>query len=535
MLLTLSLGFFMTMLDLTIVNVAIPSIISSLHASLDDIGWVINGYVTVLAVLLITAGRLGDLRGPRNLFLAGVALFVLSSMACGFAQSPGALIAARAVQGLGAALLLPQTMTIIISTFPPAKRGTALGIWGAVAGVATVVGPTLGGLLVTAADWRWVFFINAPIGVAVIVMGFVLLPDTTPGRKAPLDLPGVVLASIGLVLLTFGLVEGRRYDWGSVSGWISIPLIITAGAVFLGLFVLQQARKQQRQPLVPFSLFQDRNYALMNGANVMVSIAMVGTFLPLSIYMQSVLGYSALKTGLVMAPFAVLSMCVAPVSGRLVDRIGGKYILLAGFVLFGAGILYVLLVARVDSHWYVFQPGFVIGGLGLGCTFGPMQALATYSVPPRLAGAASGVLNSVRQLGSVVGGLVVVTVLENRLVTETDTRARDAAAGLPASTRDAFLTSMHKAASAGVDAGGGPSSLHLPAGTPASVTHQVQASGGQVFTHAYVASLVPTLTAVVAAMAVGAVLCLAVRQSARPERQPAGPDPRGSEAPATTG
>ena len=414
-LVTLSLGFFMVMLDLTIVNVAIPSLSADLHASLGDVGWIVNGYVIVLAVLLITAGRLGDLRGPRNLLLLGVAVFTVSSIACGLAQSPGQLVAARVAQGLGAALLLPQTMAIIIATFPPQRRGAALGVWGAVSGLATIAGPTVGGLLVTTANWRWVFFINVPIGILVIVLGMWLLPDLRTERRAPLDLKGVALASVGLVLLTFGLLEGQHYRWGTVWHVVSIPLILGAGVLFLVLFVVDQARRQDRQPLLPFALFRDRNYTLMNVANAMVSVSMMATFLPLSIYMQSTLHFSALKTGLSMAPLAIVSMLTAPAAGRLVDRIGGKYLLLAGLLLFGAGVGYVALVARPDSTWSVFLPGFLIGGLGLGSTFGPMQTIATYQVPPQLAGAASGVLNTMRQFGSVLGGVLTIAVLQQGL------------------------------------------------------------------------------------------------------------------------
>src|SRR4051812_22737348 len=234
-LITLSLGFFMTLLDLTIVNIAIPSMISALDASLDEILWVVNAYVLVLAVLLITAGRLGDLRGQRKLFVAGVVVFTLASRACGLAPTPTLLIAFRAVQGIGAALLMPQTMAIIIGTFPAERRGTALGIWGAVAGLATVAGPTLGGVLVTYASWRWIFIVNVPIGVLVLVMTFAFIPDTRMERQHKLDLVGVGLATAGLFCLTFALIEGQRFSW---NGWIMG--LFAAFVVFAVLFLVQQ-------------------------------------------------------------------------------------------------------------------------------------------------------------------------------------------------------------------------------------------------------------------------------------------------------
>src|SRR6266478_9222057 len=200
-LLVVSLGFFMTLLDLTIVNIAFPNLITQLHASLDDVLWVINAYALILAVLVITAGRLGDLIGPRIMFMGGVGVFTAASVACGLAPSPGWLIGFRAVQGLGAAMLMPQTLTIITNTFPPDRRGAAFGVWGAVAGVATIAGPTLGGLLVTAFDWRWIFFVNLPIGAAGFAVTFVIIPDLRPGRRQRLDIMGVTLASAALLAI----------------------------------------------------------------------------------------------------------------------------------------------------------------------------------------------------------------------------------------------------------------------------------------------------------------------------------------------
>src|ERR1700751_523914 len=239
-LLVVSLGFFMTLLDLTIVNIAIPNLITKLQASLDDVLWVINAYALVLAVLVITAGRLGDLIGPRIMFMGGIAVFTAGSAACGLGPSPGWLIGFRAVQGLGAAMLIPQPLTIIINTFPPDRRGAAFGVWGAVVGVATIAGPTLGGLLVTAFDWRWIFFVNLPIGVIVLLITPVIIPDLRLGRKHRIDVWGVLLASAGLLAICYGLVEGQKYNWGTITGILSIPLILGTGVVLLLVFLLVQ-------------------------------------------------------------------------------------------------------------------------------------------------------------------------------------------------------------------------------------------------------------------------------------------------------
>src|SRR6201987_2828222 len=348
-LLVVSLGFFMTLLDLTIVNIAIPNLITKLQASLDDVLWVINAYALVLAVLVITAGRLGDLIGPRIMFMGGVAVFTAASAPGGLGPRPRWLIGFRAVQGLGAAMLMPQTLTIITNTFPPDRRGAAFGVWGAVAGVATIAGPTLGGLLVTAFDWRWIFFVNLPIGACVLLITPLIIPDVRPGRRHRIDIPGVLLASAALLAICYGLVEGQKYNWGTITSFISIPLILGAAVVLLIAFLLLQRMTQDREPLVPFALFRDRNYSVVNWVSGTLSIGMMGIFLPFTIYLQSVLGFSALKAGLAMAPASLLSMFIAPVAGRFTDRIGGKYILMSGLALFGAGMGWVALPATTTS------------------------------------------------------------------------------------------------------------------------------------------------------------------------------------------
>ena len=444
-LLTLSTGFLMTLLDLTIVNIAIPSMIDQLDASLDEVLWVVNGYVLVLALLLITFGRLGDLRGQRNVFIVGVALFTVASLACGVAQTPGQLIAARLVQGLGAAALMPQTMAIIIATFPPQRRGTALGIWGAVAGLATVLGPTLGGLLITVLDWRWIFFINLPIGVGVLIAAYLFIPHVDLERRHRLDWAGVGIATAALFCFTFALTEGQRYEW---SPWIWV--MFAAGIALAVLFVAYQARHQDDEPLVPFELFRDRNFTIMNLVGAIVSIGIIGFFLPVTIYLQSVLGYSALKAGLVLAPSSVVSMVVAPIAGRMADRVGGKYILVGGLSLFAAGTTWFTLVADVGVSWTTFVAPMVVMGAGMGCIFAPMATEAMRGVPPRLAGAASGVNNTIRQVGSVIGSAAVGALLQNRLAAALREEATARAGQLPPAYRDPFVRGFEQAASGGL-------------------------------------------------------------------------------------
>ncbi|WP_327431973.1 DHA2 family efflux MFS transporter permease subunit [Streptomyces sp. NBC_01236] len=422
-LVTLSLGFFMTLLDLTIVNIAIPDMMSDLGTSLDRTLWVVSGYALALSVLIITAGRLGDLRGPRTLFAAGLVVFTLASVACGLAPTATALIVARVVQGLGAALLTPQTMTLIVAVFPAERRGTAMGIWGMVAGLATLSGPTLGGVLVSAVNWRWIFLVNVPIGVAAFVLTFLVVPDIRPARAHRFDLTGVLLSTAALFCLAFGLQEGANYQWGA-----GIWALLTAGVALGAGFVLHQRRRQDREPLVPFALFRDRNFTAMTALVGLVSVAMLGMVLPFNLYLQSVLHLSPIKAGLVLAPSSLVSMTVGPFAGRLADRIGGKYVLFTGLVCYGAGILALTLTAAPTTAWYAFLPATLVTGLGVGCIIAPMSTEAMRHIPRHLAGAASGVNNTVRQIGSVAGAAAVGALVQSRLAAELATGKTYAAA-----------------------------------------------------------------------------------------------------------
>jgi EmrB/QacA subfamily drug resistance transporter len=495
-LLILSLGFFMTLLDLTIVNIAIPDMMRRLDASLDDVLWVLNAYALVLAVLVITAGRLGDLIGPRVLFALGVATFTAASAACGLAPDAAALIAFRAVQGLGAAMLMPQTLAIITMIFPPDRRGAAFGIWGAVAGVATIAGPTLGGLLVTALDWRWIFFVNLPVGAVVLALTFVIIPDLRPGRRHQLDLPGVAVASAGLLGICFGLVEGQRYSWNA-GIWASIG----CGLALIVAFLIYQRARQGNEPLVPFGLFRSRNYSLMNVVSGTLSIGMLGIFLPFTIYLQSALGFSALKAGLTMAPSSIVMIPAAPLAGRLTDRIGGKYILMSGLTLFAGGMGWAAAIATPASRWQDFFAPMLVAGFGMGCVFPPMTTVAMRDVDPMFAGAASGMLNTVRQVGSVIGTATVGALLQNRLASSLVGEATSRSAQLPGHDRQAFISGFRSAAASGLQSGSSA------AGTVRGPLHQLAA---EVFSNGYVDAMHWTMVLPITLIAVAAASCLGI-------------------------
>ncbi len=503
-----ALGFFMIMLDTTIVYVATPSILSSLHTSLDQVLWVFNGYLLTYAVLLITAGRLGDIFGPRQLFAAGLIVFTAASALCGLSQDAAQLIAARVVQGIGGALIAPQTLTVLMAIFPPARRGAAFGITGAVIGVSTLAGPTLGGLIVTYWDWRWIFFLNVPIGIIALLGTFLFIPDVRPGRRHGLDLVGVLLSSASLLAIVFGLIEGQRYEWGVISGWLTIPMVIVAGVALFIVFIAWE--RFQNEPLVPMRLFRDRNFSLMNWTGAAMFFGMQGIFIPVTIYTQSVLGMTPLESGLTVAPMSLTAGIVAPFAGRLADRFGGKYLLMAGLALFGAGAAIVTALATITSTQTTFILPFVVTGLGLGLVVAPMTTVAMRDIKPVLAGAASGVLNTTRQLGAVVGAAAVGAVLQNRLAVALHDQAVTAAAQLPPALEGQFVAGFDNAAKSGLQVGRGQTGASLPANVPASLVGTIQDVVHHVFVNGYVIAMRPTVAVAVAVLAVASVSCVLV-------------------------
>ncbi|HZU18086.1 MAG TPA: MFS transporter [Candidatus Dormibacteraeota bacterium] len=502
----LSLGLFMTLLDLTIVNVAIPSLMDGLHATLDQVLWMLNAYSLLYAVLLITAGRLGDLAGPRNLFVVGIAIFTLASALSGLAQSSEQLILARAAQGLGAAMAAPQGLPIMLELFPAGRRGGVFALYGVLGGLAVLAGPTLGGFIVTHLGWRWIFFVNLPVGVVTSALALWLVPDLRPGRPHRLDLVGVGLATLGLLGLVFGLIEGQRYDWGHVVGPITIPEIIGAGGAVLVLFLFQQAMRQGQEPLLPFAVFRDRNFTLMTLVLAAMGFAMLGVYLPLTIYLQSVLGLSAVAAGLTVAPQPLTMMVGSALASGLVGKVGGKRLLIPGLLLFAAGVAYLDWAARADGDRWALLPGLIASGAGLGFVWTPVYSLATRDLRPELGGVASGVINTIQELGGVIAGAAVGALLQNRLSLALHDQAVRHASALPAPLRDDFVSAFSGAARRGLEVGVGQTGAAMP-GPLREVAHLVFAQG-------YVEAMRPTVVLPIAVVVAAALACLAVR--ARP-------------------
>jgi len=517
-LLVLTTGFFMILLDTTIVNVAIPAMSTGLNTTLDQILWVLNAYILVYAVLLITAGRLGDLFGQRTLFAIGLFIFTVASALCGLSQNAGELIAARILQGVGGALLTPQTLAIITSLFPPERRGAAFGIWGAVAGLATVAGPTIGGAIITYISWRWIFFINVPIGIAALFATFAIIPDLRPGRHHGWDVVGVILSTAGLFGIVFGLIEGERYNWGEIASYgVTIPEVIVGGAVLVVVFIIWE--RFQAEPLVPLSLFEERNFAVANWIAAAISFGMLSLFLPFTIYLQSVRGFSALAAGLTLAPMSLTSMVTAPFAGRFADRVGGKYILTAGISLFTIGVGSLAFVAGPNSTWLTFLPPAIIAGAGMGMTFAPMTTVAMRNISPRVAGAASGVLNTTRQLGAAIGSSVVGAILQNHLATNLHNQAVSHAASLPAAFRAQFVAAFSSVASNGFEIGTGESGARLPPGLPPAVAHQISAIAHDVFVSAFIDAMKSTLVVPIVFLAFTVLTTLLIKRRPAAQRE----------------
>jgi EmrB/QacA subfamily drug resistance transporter len=528
----LALGLFMTLLDLTIVNVAIPSIVDDLHSSLDQILWVLNGYSLVYAVLLITSGRLGDIFGPRNMFAAGIVVFTIASAFSGLAHDPVQLILARGAQGVGAAMLAPQGLPIMTTIFPPERRGGVFAIYGSLAGLAVLLGPVVGGFIVTHFGWRWIFYINLPIGLLTFLLALVFVPDLRPGLRHRLDVAGVALATAGLFGVVFGLIEGQRYSWGTVWSWITIPEIIAAGVLVLAVFLVVQWRRQDKEPLLPFAVFKDRNYTLMTLVMLAMGFAIVGVFLPMTLYYQSVLGLTAFEAGLAIAPQPLAMMLMSGGAAALAARYA-KYILITGLTLFAVGIGYIAWTAQVGSNRWSFVPGLVIAGVGMAGIWTPVFSLATRDLQPRLAGVASGVISTVQELGAVVGSAAIGAVLQNQLATDLHSRAVSYSAQLPEQAQAPFVDGFSKAANAGLQVGRGQTgtSLALPAGVPAQLVHQIQVVAHAVFTQAFVDAMRPTMLLAIVVILVAAVGTLAVRNRPSQARVQAGAEVH--EAPAS--
>jgi EmrB/QacA subfamily drug resistance transporter len=404
-----ALGLFMIMLDNTVVNVALPTIQRDLDAGLSELEWIVSGYALTFAALLLTGGKLADLLGRRLVFVTGLAIFSGSSLACALAPSAGFLIGARVVQGAGAALMNPATLSIITAAFPARQRGTAIGIWVGVSASALAIGPLVGGLLTEHAGWSSIFYINVPIGIVAIVASLLLVEETRDtSYEQRLDLPGLVTAGLGLFALSYALIEANSYGWGSAR----IVGAFAVAALSLGAFVALEVR--QRLPMLDLSLFRSGTFTGANTVLLLVTLAMFGVFFFISLYMQNILGYSAVQAGAAFLPLTILIIIVAPLAGRLSDLVGSRWLLTFGMVVVAGQLLYLSRLGVHESYW-ALVPAMVLGGLGMPAVMTPATAAALSGVPVDKAGVGSAVLNSSRQVGGSLGIALIGAIMAHEI------------------------------------------------------------------------------------------------------------------------
>jgi EmrB/QacA subfamily drug resistance transporter len=394
-------ALFMVMLDNTVVNVALPSIQRELHASLGGLEWTVNAYTLAFGVLLVTGGRLGDIFGRRKVFLFGVVLFAASSAFIGFSQSQAWLIAGRAVQGVGAAFMMPATLSIITNAFPPEERGKAIGTWAGVSALALAIGPVVGGFLVENVSWQSIFFINLPVAVGAVAVTLFATHESRDETVVPkIDAGGIATITTGLTALTLALVEANSWGWGSPR---IIGLFALASA---GLAAFAYIERRVQVPMVDFAFFRARTFLGTNLVAFIVSFSMLAMFFFISLYLQNVLRFSPLETGLRFLPTTLMVVTVAPIAGRLADRIGSRPLITVGLTLVAISLLWLSFLST-DTGYDFLLPGFVLMGIGISLVMAPMSTAAMNSVDKSKAGVASGILSMSRMIGGTLGVAVL--------------------------------------------------------------------------------------------------------------------------------
>jgi EmrB/QacA subfamily drug resistance transporter len=398
-----SVALFMTTLDNLVVTTALPVIRKDLDASLSGLEWTVNAYTLTFAVLLISGAALGDRFGRRRMFTIGLAIFTLASAAAALAPSIDFLIAARALQGLGGAIVTPLTLTILSAAVPAEKRGLALGAWGGISGLAVAIGPLVGGAVVQGISWQWIFWLNVPIGLALIPLAALRLRESR-GPNDAIDLPGVGLASAGLFGIVWGLVRGNSVGWGSTE----IVFAFLAGSVVLALFVLWELRA--REPMLPLRFFRNRTFTAANAASFLMFFGMFGSIFLLAQFFQTVQGYSPLQAGLRVLPWTAMPIFIAPIAGALSDRIGGRPLMVTGLAMQAAGLAWIAFVSTPTVAYNELVTPFVLSGIGMALYFAPVANVVLSSVKPVEEGQASGANNAIRELGGVFGVAVLASV-----------------------------------------------------------------------------------------------------------------------------
>jgi len=502
-LVVVTVSTFLVLLDASVVNVALPQVVEDLDGTLEAATWVVAGYILAFAALLLLFGRLGDLFGRRRMFVWGAGVFTAASLACALSPSIGFLVAARVAQGVGAAMLTPSTLSLIKATFPREKLGLAFGVEGITAGVATAIGPTLGGALTTSFSWQWIFLMNVPLGVVAMVAALLAIPESRDeGATCSVDVPGALLSGAGIFFLVFALIESEKLGWGSAAILGSFAL----SAAFLAAFVLVERRV--REPLVDLSLFGDRLFAVGNALRGLVLFVLLGTVFVLPLYWQTQLGYTALESALVLLPLSVASFFLSPVAGSLADRMDVRWLVGFGFALTAASAFWLSRFSP-ESGWAFFVAPLALFGAELAFLFAPTITATLRNVPEEKSGVASAVTTASGEIGAALGLAVVAAVLQNRLLVNAEGALSDA--GLPPAVGREVLSGV-----AARDAGGAEEGTGF-GGTTAQVADLIQA--------AFAGAVSSGLFLVALAAVTGAVLAL-LFFSGRPGAAPSQGDER---------
>jgi EmrB/QacA subfamily drug resistance transporter len=403
------LSMFMIMLDSTVVNVALPSIQKDLKTSVDQLEWVVNGYTLSFAALLVTGGRLGDIFGRRLIFQIGVAVFAISSATAGLAQDPTMLVVSRIAEGIGGALMMPATLSIITDAFPAEERGKAIGTWAGISGLALSFGPLAGGFLTEDVTWRAIFYINLPIAALALLASFLAVRESRDEKtERKIDYLGVVLLTVALTSVTLALIEGNDWGWGSarIIGLLAIGMATTS------IFLLVESRVSA--PIVDFSFFRSRNFIGANTVATIISFAMMGSFFFLAIYLQDLLGYSPLETGVRFLPTTVVIVIAAPLAGRVADKIGSRWPMVLGLAITAVS-LYLFSRMTVTTTYSDLLVAFILLGFGIGITISPMSTAAMNAVDVDKAGVASGTLQMFRMMGGTIGVAATGAIFQGKL------------------------------------------------------------------------------------------------------------------------